>query len=443
MFKPRYIKHGHLLVRHAEKLLRYRKDVLSEVTIADLKTQIEKLREGLRDKDKKTVKEESERLHNLYTKHMPAGRDAGWRENVEVILVAVVVAVGIRSYFLQPFKIPTGSMQPTLNGIIGHRAFFANENEIPIEQKDAYEKRDNGWYLKGYPTDAGKPNIVRQVAEFLVLGRNYIDVVSREDDRIVELRPKKIAFFFTFTQIVCERQSFFVYAPPETLQQDFKVSLFNQYKRGQVIARGAIDTGDQVFVDKFSYNFVKPHRGDVFVFRTEGISDCNRAVGNRFLISEDPGNGAPFYIKRLAGLPGDTLRIEPPLLYANGKLAERFGFQRVMAAKPPYRGYSDGPLNTRDLENKLVQMRMEKETAISSGSSDRAAELQLEEQHLKGQLEFAQGKRPLPPGSYFAMGDNSYNSYDSRYWGPVPEENLVGRGLLVYWPFNRHWGLIR
>ena len=78
MFKPRYIKHGHLLVRHAEKLLRYRKDVLSEVTIADLKTQIEKLREGLRDKDKKTVKEESERLHNLYTKHMPAGRDAGW-----------------------------------------------------------------------------------------------------------------------------------------------------------------------------------------------------------------------------------------------------------------------------------------------------------------------------------------------------------------------------
>jgi signal peptidase I len=49
----------------------------------------------------------------------------------------------------------------------------------------------------------------------------------------------------------------------------------------------------------------------------------------------------------------------------------------------------------------------------------------------------------VPQDGYFALGDNSYNSYDSRYWGPVPEENLVGRGLLVYWPFAPHWGLIR
>jgi signal peptidase I len=443
MFKPRYLKHGHLLVRHAEKLLRYRKDVLSDATTADLKTQIDKLRDGLRARDKRAVKEESERLHNLYTKHMPAGRDAGWRENVEVILVAVVVAVAIRSYFLQPFKIPTGSMQPTLNGIIGHRAFFANENEIPVDQKDSYEKHDNGWYLKGYPTDAGKPNLLRQVAEFLILGRNYIDVVSEGDDRVVEIKAKKIAFFLTFTEIICEHQSFTVYAPPETLAQDFKVLLFNQYKRGQIIARGAIDTGDQVFVDKFSYNFVKPHRGDVFVFRTEGINERNRKEGNPRLIQEDPGSGSPFYIKRLAGLPGDTLRIEQLQLYVNGRPAEGFGFQRVMGAKPPYGGYSDGPLNVHDLENRLVQIRVEKETAIGPGNSDRAAELQIEEQRVKGVLEFAQGKRPLPRGSYFALGDNSFNSYDSRYWGPVPEENLVGRGLLVYWPFNRHWGLIR
>ncbi|HEV2994521.1 MAG TPA: signal peptidase I, partial [Chthoniobacterales bacterium] len=144
---------------------------------------------------------------------------------------------------------------------------------------------------------------------------------------------------------------------------------------------------------KFTYNFVKPHRGDVFVFRTDHIPG----------IPGDIDTGQPFYIKRLAGLPGDTLRINPPKLYINGKEARGRGFERVMAAGNGYRGYSSG----RDY---LAQ-------------PDRSF--------------------TVPAHSYFAMGDNSYNSYDSRYWGPVPEENLVGRGLLVYWPFIPHFGLIR
>ena len=67
--------------------------------------------------------------------------------------------------------------------------------------------------------------------------------------------------------------------------------------KGETIAKGAIDTGDQVFVDKFTYNFMKPHRGDVFVFRTDNIAG----------IPADPETGSPFYIKRLGGVPGDTL----------------------------------------------------------------------------------------------------------------------------------------
>ena len=121
------------------------------------------------------------------------------------------------------------------------------------------------------------------------------------------------------------------------------------------------------------------------------------------MIPQDPQTGAPYYIKRLAGLPGDTLRINAPLLYINGEPPQRFGFQRVMRAQSPYRGYSPG----------------HKYLATSNQTFT------------------------VPAHSYFAMGDNSYFSYDSRYWGPVPEENLVGRGLMVYWPFNRHWGIIR
>jgi signal peptidase I len=286
-----------------------------------------------------------------------------WRENCEVILVAIIVAVGIRSYFLQPFKIPTGSMQPTLNGIIGH------------------------------PSVVPKPNILRQVAEYFILGRNYINIVSAQDDHVEQIVPKKFGFFFTFSRIICRQQKFLVYAPPETLRADFKVAPGNIYHRGDIIARGAIDTGDQVFVDKFSYNFVKPRHGDVFVFRTNHI----------FGIPDDPETGAPFFIKRLAGVPNDTLRIDPPLLYINGQLARGLGFRRVMSAKNSYRGYALG----RDYLGRPAE-------------SYRVAEHR-----------------------YFALGDNSYNSYDSRYWGPVPEENLVGRGLFVYWPFNHHWGIIR
>src|SRR5439155_17235886 len=120
--------------------------------------------------------------------------------------------------------------------------------------------------------------------------------------------------------------------PPDTLRQDFKVFPGRLCPRGEVIARGAIDTGDQVFVDKCSYNFVKPHNGDVFVFRTNDIP----------AIRPDPIAGPPFYIKRLAGLPGDQLRIDPPFLYINGKKAEGYGFERVISARPPYHGYAFG-----------------------------------------------------------------------------------------------------
>src|SRR6266540_2092028 len=363
MFTSRQVKHSRLLLRHARKYLRYKDDQLSSADRNQITADMKDLREALWQKDRERIHSTANALDKTLHRLTPVTWESHWRENCEVILVAIVVAVGIRSYFLQPFKIPTGSMQPTLNGIIG------------------------------YPSTATAPNILRQIGEFLVLGRNYINVVSREEDQLLEIQPRKMFFFLTFSQLICQRQKYLVYAPPDTLSHDFNVFPGRIYHRGEIIARGAIDTGDQVFVDKFSYNFVKPHNGDVFVFRTNDIP----------AIRPDPIAGPPFYIKRLAGLPGDQLRIDPPFLYINGKKAEGYGFERVISARPPYRGYAFG----HEYLSKPDQTYT------------------------------------VPREGYFAMGDNSYNSYDSRYWGPVPVENLVGRGLFVYWPLYPHWGLIR
>src|SRR5438105_8619878 len=182
MFTSRQVKHSRLLLRHARKYLRYKDDQLRSADRDQITAGMKDLREALRQRDRERIHSTADALDKTLHRLTPVTWESHWRENCEVILVAIVVAVGIRSYFLQPFKIPTGSMQPTLNGIIG------------------------------YPTSAPAPNILRQIAEFVVLGRNYINVVSAVDDRVAQIVPKKFGFFFTFSRIICDRQSFLVYA---------------------------------------------------------------------------------------------------------------------------------------------------------------------------------------------------------------------------------------
>src|SRR3989441_10434038 len=178
MFASRYVKHSKLLLRHAQKYLRYKRDFLDTETYDLIGADIRRLHAALRQRDRKQIESRAEELDAKLHQLTPVTWESHWRENCEVILVAIVVAVGIRSYFLQPFKIPTGSMQPTLNGIIGHSTV-----EPP-------------------------PNFLQQIGEFVVLGRNYINVVSREDDQVLEIVPQKMFFFFTFSRLNCQRQNF-------------------------------------------------------------------------------------------------------------------------------------------------------------------------------------------------------------------------------------------
>jgi signal peptidase I len=219
---------------------------------------------------------------------------------------------------------------------------------------------------------------------------------------------RKMLFFFTLTEVQCSHSSYTIWAPMDTLRRAFGLGLGREYHAGESIARGYVDAGDHVFVDKVSYNVHSPTRGEVFVFSTRAIP---RIMDQ---LNQEGVEGSQFYIKRLAGLPLDTLRIKAPLLYVNGHEAEEFGLRRVMSAANGYGGYTNPG---------QFDPNADPGGALYLTSPDAAF--------------------TVPTDHYFAMGDNSNNSFDSRYWGPVPQENLMGRGLFVYWPFLPHWGFVK
>jgi len=369
------MKEAEVILKNTHKILCYKRDLLPEALITEIETAMQALRVAVQSRDRVAVEAIESKFETLYSKYFPPHKDAEWRENCEVFLVAIVIALGVRTFFLQPFTIPTGSMQPTLNGIVGH------EMTEPM------------------------PNFFKRLVDLVWYGRNYIEAIARADDQVVTLEEKSFLFFFTVTDIRCEHETYRVWAPTVTLTNYFHLNPKNQpreYHKGDVIVRGYVSTGDHVFVDKISYNFRDPRRGEVFVFKTTDIEEIEGRL------RQEGVEGSQFYIKRLVGTPGTLLRVDPPRLFINDKPARGLGFERVMSGTESsshtgYRGYGNGPAYLRDPDNSFV----------------------------------------VPPGRYFAMGDNSYNSFDSRYWGTVPEQNIAGHGLFVYWPFGAHWGFIQ
>jgi signal peptidase I len=383
----RGVKEGQALLKGVRKFLRYNDDLITE----EKKSVIEEKREAFTTAlaDRSAKRKDLEALANDLTdtckKSVKNYSASAWKENLEVIFVAVVIAMGIRAYFIQQFKIPTGSMQPTLNGIIAY----------PTK-----EVNPGGQYHA--PDDYEKPALPKQIWDKFWYGRSHVEWIAKEDDALIldekHFYGKTHFIFFPRTYLVTKNGH--KYSAPGTDTRI--VNLLNRQlsanpgfiktvpvKKGQTIAKGYVDTGDQLVVNKFIYHWKKPQRGEVFVFNTRDIGYIQSTL--------DPRQGSQHYIKRLVGLPEDTLEIQPPQLLVNGEVATEPGIQAVMAQTGIYVGYT------------------------------------------------AQGTRSitLPEKSYWAMGDNSANSSDSRNWGVVPERNIVGRAAFVYYPFGHHFGKVR
>jgi signal peptidase I len=298
-------------LRGAQKWVRINRDLLSSQKTQDITTKLKLLEEALVTENGKEAANQADELERKIHGALPAQKHPAIRENIEVLLVAVIVAMAVRTFFIQPFKIPTGSMQPTLYGV------FPPPERPPLE------------------FGVKPPSILDRIAGVIFQGKMYENYGYRS-------------------------------------------------------------RGDHIFVDKVSYHFRKPHRGEVIVFDTSNIPELGGASRGKF------------YIKRLIGLENDVIQINPPHVLVNGEVLDsRPAFERIYSREHGYNGY-----------------------VILFGAFPGP-------KYLRSPSE----TYTVPPKHLFVLGDNSVSSLDGRFWGSLPQKDLVGRAILVYWPFTSRFGL--
>jgi signal peptidase I len=161
--------------------------------------------------------------------------------------------------------------------------------------------------------------------------------------------------------------------------------------------------GDHLLVDKLAYApsgpvskyllpYEQPRHGDVIVFHP-------------------PHDITQTYVKRVIGLPGDRLKMVNRIVYRNGvRLNEPYVYNKF-PYDPSRDNFPGDP------------------TPFAEG-----LQAQLQRDMLENHV--VNGEVVVPPNSYFAMGDNRDNSLDSRYWGFVPRDYIIGKPLLIYWSYK-------
>ena len=411
----------------AEKVYHYRRDRLTDTELEDLHTQIADLRRLVKNRAERMklklgIDSLEETLRRLGGMHYPK---SSLVENVEFFLVAAIVILGFRAYFIQPFKIPTNSMWPSYYGMTGE--VFAKPGDAPgfvargfrflaygAQRRDAEAPSDGAvtadFFENGemaYTVRSGRnwlvlPTLVREYTFYVggaptsitvPLDFNDVDKMLREVYFGGEAEFAAYVRKITRNGTELAQSVMVVNENTRAKKRAVRIPLNRSLKKGDSVLQFDVLTGDQLFVDRMSYHFVKPGVGQGFVFRTGQID-------SPYMKDRNSGRQIDeYYVKRLVGTPGDMLEIKNFELLSNGKpITGADAFDKNAQREDGYVGYR----NTHDLE-------------IGETMT-------------------------VPADHYMALGDNSANSQDSRYWGYVSSKEVIGRPIFIYYPFTKRLG---
>lgn len=363
--KRKVIKEGKHCLHEARHFRRMKEDIADVALISNIKAMERDLARAVRRRRHDEVVELSNKISAQVHDLVGEQKYSFIREHLEIAVVALSIAMAVRAYFFQPFKIPTGSMQPTLYGIT-----VEDQSEPRI-----FDRFPFSWIIGAY-TGA----FYREVR---ATSSGYPSFVGHDK-------------FFKYYDIGGVRHKV-------RLDMDVNFGPNQLVRSGDIIASGRFAFGDHIFVDRVTYNFRSPRRGEIFVFRTDSIDHPD--------ITENT-----FYIKRMMGLPGETIEINNQN-------------QLVIDGLP--------------LENLHSRRWTEEERAMLLPNGSPV--------YIDGFIHARSGAALSRPGDsieladdeYLPLGDNTQSSLDGRYFGGVKRDDIVGPAFMVYWPFSQRWGPIR
>jgi signal peptidase I len=385
-FLSRRVRAAGHTCKHVQKVLSEQRDLLSPDAIEEVQKSISHVRNTIRERPNRSAIEASmSELQTVIDKCLKPYPNAGHRERVEMLLVTVAIVLGIWTFFLKSFKIPTGSMQPTLYGVTHENLIDRPDIEFP-----------NG--LQRFFTFC-----YRRVSH------THIKAADTGEFRVIDQQPLRVLVFNLRQRFQIGNAVQTIWFPPDDVFRraaliDWSGSpVARIFQKGEDVIKIKAISGDHLFVDRLTYNFRPPKRGEIIVFKTKGIS----------ALPQDE-----FYIKRLVALGGEAVRIgNDRHLVINGK--------RLDANTPRFKGvYSFNPKEPP------------RDSQYSGHLNDSVVQNFYRFTNVAPLFRHETDSQTVKPNHYMVMGDNTLNSSDSRTWGDFPRENVIGKSFFVFWPIG-------